>query len=114
MPHFVIEYSREIEQQYDIDKIMEIAFETGVQSGVMQGVDIKVRACPFDHFRLLTKGDSFVHLTVFLLAGRTDAQKEHVSLLLRTALTAYLTQVTAVSIDIRDMNPVAYKKRLLN
>jgi len=113
MPHFVIDYSRDIETRYDMDKIMQIAFDAGVASGVMQGIDIKVRMQPFDHYRMANKGDSFLHLSVFLLAGRTDTQKEHVSLGLRTALTDYLTTVTAVSIDIRDMNTTAYKKRLL-
>lgn len=114
MPHFVIEYSRDVEAEYDIGKIMQIAFEAGVASGEMQGADIKVRAHAYDHYRLLNAGDSFLHLSVFLLAGRTDAQKEHIALLQRAALTDYLTAVTAVSIDIRDMNTVAYKKRLLD
>lgn len=113
MPHFVIEYSRDVEDHYDIKKVMQIAYESGVKSGVMQAVDIKVRAKPYDHYRMLNDDDSFVHTTVFLLAGRTDEQKEHVALTLRKNLTNYLTQITAVSIDIRDMNPVAYKKRLL-
>jgi 5-carboxymethyl-2-hydroxymuconate isomerase len=114
MPHFVIDYARDLERDYDLDKIMQIAFDSGVASAVMQPVDIKVRARPFDHYRLLNTADSFLHVTVFLLAGRTDAQKQHVSLLLRQNLAEYLTDVTSISVDIRDMNSVAYKKRLLS
>ncbi|NOX73958.1 MAG: 5-carboxymethyl-2-hydroxymuconate Delta-isomerase [Alphaproteobacteria bacterium] len=113
MPHFIIDYSRDLEPDYDISKVMQIAFDSGVASGVMQAVDIKVRARPYDHYRILNAGDSFVHVTVFLLAGRSDAQKERVSLALRQNLVAYLANVTSVSIDIRDMNPHAYKKRVL-
>ena len=113
MPHFVIEYSRDVEDQYDIKKVMQIAYESGVQSTVMQAVDIKVRAKPYDHYRMLNDGDSFVHTTVYLLAGRSDEQKEHVAVTLRQNLCGYLANITAVSIDIRDMNPIAYKKRLL-
>lgn len=113
MPHFVIEYSRDVETRYDIKKAMQIAFDSGVESAVMQGVDIKVRAQPYDHYRLLNEGDSFVHVTVYLLEGRSDDQKEHVALILRENLQAYLLDVSSISIDIRDMNTHAYKKRLL-
>lgn len=113
MPHFVIEYSRDVEENYDIAKVMKIAFDSGVESAVMQAADIKVRARPYDHFRLLNEGDSFLHVSVFMLAGRSDDQKEHVALILRENLQFYLIDVTSVSIDIRDMNTQAYKKRVL-
>jgi len=113
LPHFVIEYSRSIETSYDISKVMQIAFDSGVESGVMQAADIKVRARPYDHYRLVNEGDSFLHVGVFLLAGRTDAQKERVAVILRENLQSYLVGVTSVSIDVRDMNKQAYKKRVL-
>ncbi|MBL4768773.1 MAG: 5-carboxymethyl-2-hydroxymuconate Delta-isomerase [Rhodobacteraceae bacterium] len=113
MPHFVIEYSRDIEARFDISKIMQIAFDSGVASGVMQTSDIKVRARPYDHYRLVNEGDSFLHVMVFLLDGRSETQKEHVALILRENLQSYLLDVTSISIDIRDMNRQAYKKRVL-
>lgn len=113
MPHFVIEYSRDVEDRYDPDRIMQIAFDSGVESGVMQAEDIKVRARPWDHYRLRDDGDSFVHVGVYLLAGRSDDRKEHLATILRENLQAWLVDVTSISIDIRDMNPQAYKKRLL-
>jgi len=113
LPHFVIEYSRDVEENYDIAKVMQIAFDSGVESGVMQAVDIKVRARPYDHYRMLNDSDSFLHVSVFMLAGRTNDQKEHVALILRENLQSYLVDVSSVSIDIRDMNTQAYKKRVL-
>lgn len=113
MPHFVIEYARDLEPRFDITKVMQIAFDSGVESGVMQASDIKVRARPYDHYQLANKGDSFLHVMVFLLEGRTDAQKEHVAVILRQNLQSYLVDVTSISVDIRDMNRQAYKKRVL-
>lgn len=113
MPHFVIEYSRDVEASFDINKVMQITYDSGVSSGVMQASDIKVRARPYDYYRLVNDGDSFLHVTVFLLGGRTNEQKEHVALTLRENLQSYLTDVTSVSVDIRDMNRQAYKKRVL-
>jgi 5-carboxymethyl-2-hydroxymuconate isomerase len=113
MPHFVIEYSRDIEVRFDINTVMQIVYDSGVASGVMQACDIKVRARPYYHYRLVNEGDSFLHVMVFLLDGRTDTQKEHVAVILREALQTYLVDVTSVSVDIRDMNRQAYKKRVL-
>lgn len=113
MPHFVIEYSRGVETDYDINKVMQVAYDSGVESGVMQASDIKVRARPYDHYRLVNEADSFLHVTVFLMEGRTDDQKEHLAVILRQNLQSYLTGVTSISVDIRDMNRQAYKKRLL-
>ncbi len=113
MPHFVIEYSRDVEGNYDINKVMQIAFDSGVESAVIQAADIKVRSRPYDHYRLLNEGDSFLHVSVFMLAGRTDDQKEHVALILRENLQDYLVDVSSISVDIRDMNTQAYKKRVL-
>ena len=93
---------------------MQLAREAGFESGVMCADDIKVRARGYDHYSLFEDGDSFVHVTIFLLAGRTDAQKLSLSELLRAKLQDYLAHITSISIDIRDMDPHAYKKRLLS
>ncbi len=113
MPHFVIEYSREIEAQSDIDQLMDAVLGVATDSGIMNPVDVKIRARPYDHFLMPEKGQTFLHVTIFLLEGRTDAQKEQLSISLRSRLTELLSTVTSVSIDVRDMNPVAYKKRVL-
>ncbi|GLQ05911.1 5-carboxymethyl-2-hydroxymuconate Delta-isomerase [Sneathiella chinensis] len=113
MPHFVLEYSREIEASADVTAIMETVFTAACESGVMNPDDIKVRAIPYDHFRLRKAGETFLHITASLLEGRTDEQKEKVSVLVRSHLDSLLPDVTSISIDVRDMNAVAYKKRLL-
>jgi 5-carboxymethyl-2-hydroxymuconate isomerase len=113
MPHFVIEYARQLEDRVAIDEVMRTIFEAGARSGVMNPADIKVRAIPYDHFRPEGGIDAFLHLTVSLLEGRSDRQKEDLATAVRAALAALLPDVGSISIDVRDMNPVAYKKRLL-
>jgi 5-carboxymethyl-2-hydroxymuconate isomerase len=78
----------------------------------MQAADIKIRATGYDRYLVAGKRDSFCHLTVYLLAGRTLEQKVHLSEALRASLAARLPQTRSLSVDIRDMDPVAYKKRL--
>jgi 5-carboxymethyl-2-hydroxymuconate isomerase len=113
MPHFVIEYAREVGQQIDLSKLLEVTHQVGASSGLMMPEDIKIRALPFDHFRMACTKDTFVHTTIFLLEGRTDEEKEKLSITLRSEQAKLLPSVTSISIDIRDMNDITYKKRLL-
>jgi 5-carboxymethyl-2-hydroxymuconate isomerase len=113
MPHFVIEYSADIERSIDMDALMRTVFEAAVAAQVMQPQDIKIRAIPYSHFYLADGGASFVHTTVHLLAGRSAEQKKRLSSLLRAGLAPLLTDVHSISIDIVDMDPDAYLKRLL-
>ena len=112
MPHFVIEYAREVEQHINISELLEVTYRVGAGSGLMKSEDIKVRARPYDHYRMVGFNDTFVHNTIFLLEGRTDGQKEKLSISLRSKQAKLMPNVTAISIDIRDMNLIAYKKRL--
>jgi 5-carboxymethyl-2-hydroxymuconate isomerase len=114
MPHFQIEYARPLEQSIDLIRVMNTIHEVGGNSGIMDPADIKVRAIPYDLYLLAGKADLFIHITVSLLKGRTDEQKESLAIQLRSALAVFLTDLPSLSIDIRDMNSTAYKKRLVN
>jgi 5-carboxymethyl-2-hydroxymuconate isomerase len=113
MPHFVIEYSRGLEKTVDLDAVMTAAHEAGAESGIMNPDDIKVRAIAYDVFRFAGNIESFIHVTVSLLEGRSDRQKEHLSVLLRERLARCCPEIDSISIDVRNMNATAYKKRLL-
>jgi 5-carboxymethyl-2-hydroxymuconate isomerase len=114
MPHFVIEYSSGLADTVDPELVMNAAHDAGAKSGIMNPDDIKVRAIPYETFRFAGGIDNFVHVTVSLLEGRSDSQKEHLSVLLRENLIRCCPTVDSISIDVRDMNAVAYKKRLLS
>tara|TARA_Y100001001_G_C7985789_1_gene301099 strand:- start:777 stop:1118 length:342 start_codon:yes stop_codon:yes gene_type:complete len=113
MPHIVIEYSKNIENQSNINSIISAVVNAACSSGEISRVDIKARAIPFDLFQLGSRENTFIHVTLSLLEGRTDDQKVAISKDLRKTLDEYLPTVSSISIDIRDMNATAYKKRLL-
>lgn len=114
MPHFVIEEGNafvNIEQQ---QKALELAVECGEKSGLMDVKDIKARIQSYPMFLAGDGRKSFIHITVSLLEGRSDDQKESLAILLRTAFVGCFSKVESISVDIRDMNPVPYKKYLMN
>ena len=114
MPHFTLEYSRGVERLFDLEAVMASLYEVGATSGVMKPDDIKIRALAYDTYRFEGGIESFLHLTVWMLEGRSDRQKEHLAVRLRDRLDEQCPSVDSISIDVRDMNPVAYKKRLLD
>jgi 5-carboxymethyl-2-hydroxymuconate isomerase len=112
MPHLVIEYSKGALDSSGVTRLVERLFAAASQTGVMKSEDIKVRAFGYDDFLIAGKRDSFVHLSVYLLAGRTPEQKVALSSQLRQTMVEQCPDVTSLSVDIRDMDPDAYKKRL--
>jgi 5-carboxymethyl-2-hydroxymuconate isomerase len=112
MPHLVIDYSGDDLNRERVAGVIEQLAVTAAATGVMQAADIKVRARGFDDYLVAGTRDSFVHLAVYLLAGRTPEQKTALSVALRQTLVEHCPEVTSLSVDIRDMDPEAYKKRL--
>ncbi|MFC0243270.1 5-carboxymethyl-2-hydroxymuconate Delta-isomerase [Rhodopseudomonas telluris] len=112
MPHLIMDYSADHLGRDRIARLMEDIAVTAAATGVMNAADIKVRARGFDDYLVAGQRDSFVHLVVFMLAGRTPEQKEALSIALRRTLVEHCPDITSLSVDIRDMDPVAYKKRL--
>jgi 5-carboxymethyl-2-hydroxymuconate isomerase len=112
MPHLVIEYSDGAIDHPVLKELMQGLAETGAQTGVMKPEDIKVRAQSYRDYLIAGRQDSFIHLSVYLLAGRTAEQKEMLSISLRRTMVDLCPEVVSLSVDIRDMDPDAYKKRL--
>ena len=83
------------------------------ETGVVAAADLKIRAQAFDDYLVAGEQHSFFHVALYLLAGRSPQQKEKLSVALRGALVALLPDTHSLSVDIRDMDPDAYKKRLL-
>lgn len=115
MPHIVIEYATDGHGgRFDATALMHALHDAAAATGVMQAADIKVRAVAVADYLVAGVRDGFCHVTVSMLEGRTPAQKEALSVALRAAMVALLPETKSLSVDIRDMDAVAYKKRLLD
>ncbi len=91
---------------------MEALHDAAAATGAMQAADIKIRAMPYADYLLARKRDGFCHISVHMLEGRTPEQKVVVSEALREVMTRLLPHTKSLSVDILDMDAVAYKKRL--
>ena len=113
MPHIVIEYSTEGHAHFDAAALMRALHDAAAGTGVVQAADLKIRATAYADYLVAGTRDGFCHVTLYLLEGRTPAQKVLLSEALRKAMMLALPQTKSLSVDIRDMDAVAYKKRLL-
>jgi 5-carboxymethyl-2-hydroxymuconate isomerase len=92
---------------------MRTLHAAAASTGVVQAPDIKIRAISYNDYLVAGIRDGFCHVSVFLLEGRTPEQKLKLSESLRTSLSKMLPRTKSLSVDIRDMDSAAYKKRLI-
>ena len=114
MPHIVIEYPASLANQTDLNDLCEKLFHAAEKTGIFPNPeDIKVRALAASHSYRATQDQSFVHVTVLLLSGRTPEQKRNLSDQVIKALDTALPNVGSLTVDIKDMDRETYSKRVL-
>ncbi len=112
MPHCVIEHFGAFGGAEEADRAMQLALSVCAASNVMALADIKVRCIAADGILFGDGRRSFVHITLSMLAGRSDEQKDKVALSLREAFRDGYPYIQSISVDVRDMNPACYRKSL--
>ncbi|MGB1238352.1 MAG: 5-carboxymethyl-2-hydroxymuconate Delta-isomerase, partial [Pseudomonadales bacterium] len=73
MPHFIMEYSANLDEDLDIPALFKQLNDTAVATGVFPLGGIRTRAIRCEHYRI-AEGDpenTFVHLTAKVGAGRS-------------------------------------------
>jgi 5-carboxymethyl-2-hydroxymuconate isomerase len=111
LPHIVCHYSSG-QTMPPVREILLALHRAAAASGVVKAEDLKVRAQAFDDYLVAGQDRSFFHVTLYMLAGRTSQQKASLSEAIRKALVEHLQHTYSLSVDIRDLDPEAYKKRL--
>jgi 5-carboxymethyl-2-hydroxymuconate isomerase len=111
LPHIVCHYSAG-QRMPPVREILLQLHRAAASTGVVRAEDLKIRAQAFDDYLVGGEQKSFFHVTLYMLAGRTPQQKEALSVEIRKALVELLKDAHSLSVDIRDMDPDAYKKRL--
>ncbi|MCP4299040.1 MAG: 5-carboxymethyl-2-hydroxymuconate isomerase, partial [Gammaproteobacteria bacterium] len=99
--------------QIDIDALLAAVHDGAMDSALFPEYDIKVRALPFRKHRTGQTRDSFVHVALHLLDGRSDEQKTMLSECVLGRIEALLPEVVNVSVEILDIHRESYRKRVL-
>ena len=112
MPHLIVEYSANIADLVRNKGIVKIAHNAMMNSGLFSLVDIKTRSYRSEDFLVGDMGTNggFIHITVYLLAGRTVGQKQTLSRAILESVSSSFADIIQISVDIRDIVKETYSK----
>jgi 5-carboxymethyl-2-hydroxymuconate isomerase len=113
MPHIIIDYSEELAGRIEVDSLLAAVHDGAMDSGLFTEYDIKIRAQAWSQHRTGQTRDSFLHVAIHLLSGRSDAHKAMLSEAVLVRLEPLLPEVASVSVEILDIHRDSYRKRVL-
>jgi len=113
MPHCIIDYSEDVAVEVEIDDLIEAVHRGAMDSGLFPEYDIKTRALAFERHRTGQTRDSFVHVAIHLLSGRSDEHKVMLSEGVLARIEPMLPRVVSVGVEIIDIHRASYRKRVL-
>ncbi len=113
MPHCIIEYTRDIEQEVDIKHLLDVAFDAVNSAGLFDRASIKARAIGYDMYRSGQSRNDYIHIDLKILSGRTPEQKKALSDHMIDTISPHIGRTKSFTVDVIDMDIVAYGKSIL-
>lgn len=122
MPHLIVEYSANIEQEIALDALLDKLHACALATGVFPIGGLRVRAHRADAYRIadLAPDNGFVHVTALIGHGRPLDVQQRAGQELLAALSEHLDALfakrpLAISLNIQEMHPVLnFKKNNLH
>jgi 5-carboxymethyl-2-hydroxymuconate isomerase len=122
MPHFILEYSTNLEPELDVDALFRALRAAALETGVFPAGGIRFRAYPCETY-LVADGkpeNGFAHLTLKLAHGRPLELRRSVGEKLFAVLTEqlnplYESRPLAISFEMRELDSeLSFKKNNLH
>ena len=113
MPHCILEYSQNLEQEVPPADLLEAIKRACIASTLFSVEDIKLRSFPYKSFITGGQEDAFIHVTLRILSGRTLEQKSQLSHLVLESLTQFSLKGVSFSVEVCDMDRDTYAKKVV-
>jgi 5-carboxymethyl-2-hydroxymuconate isomerase len=112
MPNLIMEYTQHVEDRLNTHGLLQDLHQILCDSGLFEICDVKSRAYRCHSWLIGDSEDSqdFIHITVDLLAGRTDEQKQALSQELIDHLHELAPWVASITVNIRNMDRSSFQK----
>ena len=113
MPHVVMEYAAPVARKTDVRRLLEDIHAAVRASGLFDPGAIKGRGIAYGHDTVGDSGQTpdFVHVSVWILSGRSVARRQSLGQAVLDVMTSALSGVESLTVDIREMDRAAYAKR---
>ncbi|QSV15171.1 MULTISPECIES: 5-carboxymethyl-2-hydroxymuconate Delta-isomerase [Photobacterium] len=112
MPHCVIEYSKELEKKVSPQTLISHVYQGALASDLFEGPDIKTRTLSYEHHQTGDERLDFIHVSVRILSGRTDVQKQALSHSVLSQLQSLSLQSVSLTVEILDIDRSSYAKHV--
>ena len=113
MPHLVIEYARELEETVSPRHLIDRARSGAVDSALFLEEEIKLRTLAYDTYQVGHGENRFINVMVYILAGRTNEQKSHLTNAIAEQLGTLGLSAIELTVQVYDIEREAYKKVFL-
>lgn len=110
MPHITIEYTANLDRDLNLPELIDTVHASAATIEAFPLAGLRTRAVRLEHFRFADgdRDNAFVHLTVRIAHGRSEAVRKAAGEQLFQALCGYLqslldTRPLALSLDLQEM-----------
>jgi 5-carboxymethyl-2-hydroxymuconate isomerase len=122
MPHFVIEYSANLDPDIDLRAVVDAVHKSAVDSGLFKIGGIRVRTLKHDIYKIADGNPehAFFHIRVAILEGRSAEDRERLGKATLAAADALLSNAQkkrgiALSVEIGEIDHnMSFKKNSLH
>jgi len=112
MPHCIIEYAVEFNEQNNTKELVEIINKDIIASNLFDNSTIKTRAIPVSDYLVGGKQKLFIHITIKLLKGRSVSQKQLLGTKILKTISEKYNSINDISIEVIDINQDFYFKKV--
>lgn len=122
MPHFVIEYSANLEPDIDLYAIVDAVHKSAVDSGLFKIGGVRVRTLKHEIYKIAdgNPAHAFLHVRANILEGRSVTERETLGQNTLAAVDALLTNARnkrgiALSVEVSEIDHnMSFKKNSLH
>jgi 5-carboxymethyl-2-hydroxymuconate isomerase len=119
MPHIVVEYSGNIENQIDVLKLVEEVHQAALQTGEFETAAVRTRASRREYYVIADghRDNAFVAIWVRIAPGRPPERRKRIGQEIFEAAYKYLeklyeTKPLAISLEVQEMDSTAAFRKL--
>jgi len=110
MPHCIIEYSKDLDKEISVQEIMSKTYQGALKSKLFSPHDIKIRATAFEHYQTADTKESFIHINIKILSGRTLEQRKILSDTVLNEFQEIKVKPLSITIQISELEKESYSK----
>ncbi|MGR5064545.1 5-carboxymethyl-2-hydroxymuconate Delta-isomerase [Photobacterium sp. DNB22_13_2] len=112
MPNLVMEYAEPVVERVNISGLLDDLHTILLECGIFEPDSVKSRSYRCHNWLAGENRDldTFIHIELTMLSGRSTEVKRDLSRALMTALEQHASTINSLTIDIRDMDSDCFLK----